>query len=191
MREGTPPRTAGFGQRDGSEAVKSLVSEKRLDGSANTSASEARAFPVGYLHRPRRPTRTWYPSMWSANTSAYPAPSLGDCGPFHAGVMLLHLYIPGIQHNARLRALRDVSRVDNPSPRYASFSTGSSSTNFLCDGGQVSLRLVSSASTISCVTLGRSLPLSVGPFPPAGWRILSTSMCTHAQPCLTLRLHGL
>lgn len=138
---------------------------------------EAHAFPIGHLCWPRQPTRTRYPSLWSANTSVYPSPSLGDCEPFHAGVTLLHLYIPGIQHNARLRALRNVSRMDTPLPCYVSSSIGSSSTNSLCDQGQVSLRLISSASIISCVMLGRSLHLSAGPFPSAGWRILSTSAC--------------
>ena len=177
--------TSGFGQRGGSEAVKSLVSGV----TRRVSRHQCHASPCFSSRaplRPRQPARTRYPSVWPADTSVDPAPSLGDCEPFQAGVMLWHLYIPGIQRNAGLRALRNVSRVDNPSPHYASFSTGSSSTNFLCDGGRVSLRLISSASTISCVTLGRSLPLSMGHVPPAGWRILSTSVCTRAQLCLTL-----
>ena len=46
------------------------------------------------------------------------------------------------------------------------FSTGSSPPAFLCDEGQVSR-----ASLISCVTLGKSIRLSVGHFPQWGDKI--------------------
>lgn len=143
-----------------------ITSVREVIRRVNTSATETHAFPAGHLCCARQPTRKPYPPCGlPTRLCAHTFP--GRLRTLPRGDDALACVYPGRPTRRQAQSAQEWLLSGQPLGLLRSFSPGSSPTAFLCDEGQVSR-----ASLTSCVTLGKSLHLSMGHFPRWGDKII-------------------